>query len=571
METIKHTRTRARLTALLLMTAAPAWAQSAPARLSVPDASHVLIPPSSAPLLTPAAPALPQQSELPAQDQGHLRFERVQVVGAKLIPDARIAAIFDELKGRKISTAALKPVLDKVNALYADAGYPLGRAFVPAQKITGGVLTVRVVEGYVDAVVVTADSEKTKALVERIAAPLTKERPLTRAALERIILLIQDIPGITLGSKFEGMNPETGATRLVLGANVKWITVGLSLDNRANLQSLPFQPYATATLNNLLGQGDRISLTALLSPRQKDFAFYDLGYSQMVGNDGLNVGADGAWAQTLDSVSLRPFEVHSRVTRLATNAAYPLIRSKDENLNLTGGAYYAGASYSLANMSIGNFASDRNLAMQLGGDYSRILSQDLGFGGNVRLTQGIASFAEEPHTRLHTIPGFTKIRAEGKLAWQPLENFTLNFGATGQYSPDSLIASEEVAFGGLTYGRGFDTSEISGDSGIGLSFQPEYRIALGNGFSITPYPLVDYAKVYNRRGDLQPNGELVSAGIGTRLAADNLASVTLELDKPLNRTSRALRAPRQGSADISRLRDRRRWRAGAYRTKPVKT
>ena len=64
------------------------------------------------------------------------------------------------------------------------------------------------------------------------------------------------------------------------------------------------------------------------------------------------------------------------------------------------------------------------------------------------------------------------------------------------------------------YGRGFDTSEIAGDSGIGFSFQPEYKIALGRGFSIAPYPLFDYAKVYNRPANLEPDGELVSTGVG---------------------------------------------------------
>ncbi|HEY4266497.1 MAG TPA: ShlB/FhaC/HecB family hemolysin secretion/activation protein [Micropepsaceae bacterium] len=521
---------------VLLLTGTAALAQSAPPRLSVPDAGHVLTPPLALPAPGPTGPMLPQQPDLPAADQTHLRFTQVEIVGAVHLPEAKIAAAFDAFKGKKISGAELKTALDKVNALYAEAGYPLGRAFVPAQKIKNGILTVRVVEGYIESIAVNADSEKTKVLVERMAARLTAEKPLTRETLEQVILSIQDLPGITLGSKFEAMNPETGGTRLVLAAQVRWVTVGLSLDNRANLQSLPFQPYATATLNNLLGQGDRISLTALLSPRQKDYAFYDLGYSQMIGSDGLNAGLDAAWAQTLDNVSLRPFEVRSRVTRLSTQARYPLKRGTDENINLTGNLYYAGANYSLSHTSVGTFANDRNLALQLGGDYMRIFSPAFGVTGNASITQGLAGFAEEPHTRLHTIDRFTKLRAEGHAAWQPFENMTLKFGAMGQYSPNSLIASEEVAFGGLTFGRGFDTSEISGDEGIGFSFQPEYRIALGSGFSITPYPLIDYAKAYNRRNDLQPNGELVSTGVGARFGMDNVATMTLELDKPLNRT-----------------------------------
>lgn len=523
------------LCALLLLTAAPALAQIAPPRLSVPDAGHVLIPPLPSRAPAPIAPELPQGAELPAQERGTVHFEKVRVMGAGLLPSEKIIAAFEKLKGRRIPVAALKPVLDQVNALFAGAGYPLGKAFIPAQKIADGVLTVRVVDGYIDNIAVTADSERTKALVERIAAPLRKEHPLTRATLERVILLIQDIPGITLSSKFEGMNPQTGATRLVLAATVKWVSVGLNLDNRANLRSLPFQPYATAALNNLLGQGDRITLAALLSPQPNNFAFYDLGYSQMVGDNGLRLGVDGAWAQTLDAISLRPYEVRSRVTRLAVNASYPLVRSKDENINLTGGLGYADARYGLVRVRNGSLATDRNLTVQFGGDYWGSVSPDLGILGNVRLTQGLAGFADEPHTRLHTVPGFTKMRTEGRLAWQPLEDVTLKFGAMAQYSPNSLIASEEASFGGPSYGRGFNTSEISGDSGIGLSIQPEYRIVLTRGFSITPYPFMDYAKVYNRRGDLQPNGELISAGAGARFTVDNLVSVTWELAKPLNR------------------------------------
>ena len=112
------------------------------------------------------------------------------------------------------AAAELRAVLDKVNALYASDGYPLGRAYVPAQIMQGGTLIVRVVEGYVGNVVVQADKDKTKAVVEAIAARLTREKPLTTKTLQRYMLLIQDIPGITVGSQFQSMDPETGATRL---------------------------------------------------------------------------------------------------------------------------------------------------------------------------------------------------------------------------------------------------------------------------------------------------------------------------------------------------------------------
>jgi hemolysin activation/secretion protein len=520
------------LVAMALMTTA-AHAQSLP-RLSVPDPNQILAPPAATLPVNPA-PSLPGHTPAAAPNEGHFRFTQVHVTGAAHVSEAQIAALFDGLKGRAVSGAELSPVLDQVNALYAKAGYPLGRAFVPAQTIKNGVLTLHMVEGYVETIAVTADSEKLRALVARLAEPVTREKPLTKAALERTILLIQDIPGITLGSKFEDMNPATGGTRLVLEAKVQWATVELSMDNRANLPDLPLLPYAVGTFNDLLGWGDRLTVTALLSPRQKDYAYYGVGFSSPVGDDGLILGLDGGWAQTLDSVSLRPFNIHAHSQRLAANGAYPVIRSKDENLNLRSSLYYEDAAYKLANSIFGDFAHDKNLALQLGGDYSRSLSPDLGIGGDLFLTQGIDGFTPEPHTRLHTIPGFTKFRGDVRLAWQPITDVLLRLSATGQYSADSLIASEAVTFGGTSYGRGFDTAEITGNNGIGFSVQPEYRIGLDSGWSVTPYPLFDYAKTYNRAVDLLPNGELVSAGVGARLSQDALGSLTVELAKPLNR------------------------------------
>lgn len=90
--------------------------------------------------------------------------------------------------------------------------------------------------------------------------------------------------------------------------------------------------------------------------------------------------------------------------------------------------------------------------------------------------------------------------------------------------------------------RAFDAATITGDSGFGLSFQPEYTVpfdfgadGLPKGWSVTPFLLGDYGKVYNARVKGLPNGELVSAGGGFRLGISCLVLI-LEADKPINRT-----------------------------------
>jgi hemolysin activation/secretion protein len=534
MEKIRIRKTH--LAALLLLAAAtPAMAQMTPPRILIPDAGQVLTPPAVSPLNKPGQPAAAPPLALPATATGHLRFNSVQVIGATRLPASRIAVRFSPLEGKDITADALKPVLDSIDALYAAQGLPLGRAFVLAQHIKGGVLTVNVVEGFVAHLSVQADDADTRALVEYMAAPILAERPLTRQTMERVLLLIQELPGITLGSKFDKMDPRTGGVTLVLSASIKKFSLGFSLDNRANLGSLPVLPYAIATANNLFGMGDRETLTALLSPRQKDDAYYGISAQAPINNDGLSAGFDASWGQTLDDVSLRPYNVRSRNTGLDIKGQYALIRASNESLTVMGRAYFTRAAYSVDGFA-GALADDQYVASELGSDYIRQFAEDLGLVSTFRLTQGLTDLTGEPHSRLFTVPAFTKMRLETKLVWQPMEKLTLKLSTIGQYSADSLFASEEIAFGGLAYGRAFSTSEITGNSGVGVSFSPEYRIALTDQWSVTPFLDADYSRTYNRRDELQPDAELISAGGGIKIGLAELGELSLEMDKPINRT-----------------------------------
>jgi hemolysin activation/secretion protein len=521
-----------------ILFAIPAWAQPAP-HVIIPDAGHVLVPPT-APQDTASSMPTPQLDlTLPAGRVGTVRFTNVRVTGARAVKADEIIALFAPLKGQAITPATLKVAVDKVNALYLAAGYPLGRAYIPAQVMHGGTLVVRVVEGYVANLEIEADTSGTKALVEKIAAHLTEEKPLTSRRLQRYMLIIQDLPGITVGSKFQSMDPRTGATTLILSAKIKPATATFLMDNRANLARLPFQPYLTATFNNLLGNADQTSVTALLSPRQQDYAFYAIGYSQLVGTEGLSMGLDASWAQTLDYRSFAPYDVRSQASHLGYVSRYPLVRAMDEQLNIDGKLYYVHAGYSFAHIPI---AHDDFVTARIGGDYARSISSQLVVSGNLYLTQGVSDMGAQPHTRSAVQPNFTKLQGEARLVYKPTEKLTVNLGAGGQFGSGSLYSSEEIAFGGLQYGRGFGAAEITGDSGFGVAVQPEYTIpfdwtqtGLGRGWSVTPYLLFDYAKTLNTAGDGEPDGELVSAGVGCRLAVSDLITLTLEADKPINR------------------------------------
>lgn len=525
---------------ILMLSAMPVLAQVSP-HIAVPDAGQILVPPTAPRNLSPRSTNTPQNLNLPdtAATAAHLRFANVRIVGASAVPAGDIAALFAPLRNHNATAAELKAVLDGVNALYLSKGYPLGRAFIPAQIMQGGTLIVRVVEGYVGKVVVQADTDKTKAVVEAIAARLVGERPLTAGTLQRYMLLIQDIPGITVGSQFQSMDPETGATTLLISASIKTVTATFYLDNRASLYHLPFAPYLITQFSNLLGWGDQETATALLSPEQKNYAFYNLGFSAPVGTSGLAMGGTASWAQAVDTQSYYPYDVRSQTSQLAYTARYPIIRTTDETLNADGKIYYTHAAYSLLSTT---FAHDNFMAAQFGGDYVHAFSSTLGLGGNFHITEGLADLGGGAHTRGGAQNNFFKAQGEVRLNYLPMDHLNLIFKAIGQYGSGSLYASEQISFGGLQYGRGFETAEMTGDSGLGLSFQPEYTIpfdwgdvGLAKGWSVTPYVFTDYAKAYNTFASGLPDAELVSAGGGIRLGISTLMTLTVEADKPINR------------------------------------
>ena len=78
---------------------------------------------------------------------------------------------------------------------------------------------------------------------------------------------------------------------------------------------------------------------------------------------------------------------------------------------------------------------------------------------------------------------------------QPLtDSLVLALSGEAQYSPDQLLSSEEYGLGGKQYGRAFDPSEITGDSGfaahIGLDIHDAWTGPGSGHDAVTPWELL---------------------------------------------------------------------------------
>jgi hypothetical protein len=121
------------------------------------------------------------------------------------------------------------------------------------------------------------------------------------------------------------------------------------------------------------------------------------------------------------------------------------------------------------------------------------------------------------------------------------------FSIAGQYSHDALPSSEQIAFGGPRFGRGYQPGETAGDPGWGASIELNRAFAIGWTYlqAVQPYIEFDTARVYLHAGPTYPS-RLASVALSMRFGDLHHYSLDLAVGKPVGDapTESASRSPR---------------------------
>src|SRR5690606_26482620 len=134
-------------------------------------------------------------------------------------------------------------------------------AFLPKQNTADGMLTIALVEGYIARKEIVIEDEDVRARVERLAARMEGEKPLTMATFERYVALIEATPGYKF--KVRVPKPKTlggGTTVRVEEVSAKWYETSLGFDDSKE-EELKLMP--GVTFNSLTSRGDKLTLTTL--------------------------------------------------------------------------------------------------------------------------------------------------------------------------------------------------------------------------------------------------------------------------------------------------------------------
>ncbi len=493
---------------LLLATAGVAVAPAALAQ-SVPSPSRV-VPDSLAPVRAQPdgsidLPATASASAPAGSDALTLKVGGVVVEGLdRTLPPAADKAVVEErngLAGRTVSVAELYAAAGRIEASFGRAGQVLTRVTLPPQHLAdGGAVHFLIVDGFIESVDVSALPGPVREAVRRRLALLIGKRGLTLPQIERHVLLAGDTPGVRLRSALV-RGAAVGATTLVVSGQYRPVSASLGFDNTLG-RAYQYEAFTvSASLNSVLGLGEQIYGTLTNGP-DFDHLFDSAPRRRIVaggaivpiGNDGLAINPEYTRVDTAPRGGAPTTGVFERV---ALRANYPIVRSRRENLTLTGG--FELSSEREAITDLGEISKDRLRFATLGLNYSRSVGQaaivgadgqvSVGFAGLGARTQADAMRSGIGLSRQGSEPDFRKANAHLSIDDQIGAGFAMSGVIRGQASfTGALPAAAEFSLDGSDALSAFALGSINVDSGVTGRLELTHPILVGGRNAvITPY------------------------------------------------------------------------------------
>lgn len=246
------------------------------------------------------------------------------------IPEAEIQKVLSPYQDHALDMAQINQATAKVTEFLRARGFVVARAYIPKQDASQGTLTLQIVAGQLEKLTVKNQSLVGDHALAGYFTPVAAEPALTRQALERAMLLIDDLPGAPLPKLTIAPGTAPGTSDLTLEAGPDQRVNGYLLgDNMGSRYTGRYRISGGVDVNSPAGIGDRFSVTATDSEGGRlDNA--RAAYSAPIGEDGLR--AELAASNTTYTLggNYLDLEATGSARALEGTLSYPLRRSRDD-------------------------------------------------------------------------------------------------------------------------------------------------------------------------------------------------------------------------------------------------
>ncbi|MDR0476566.1 MAG: hypothetical protein LBH14_01310 [Desulfobulbaceae bacterium] len=476
-----------------------------------------------------AQPPLRLQAEEMGQmaPNSKLRFTlaSLRVEGATAFSERELLAPYAALTGTQVGFAAINKIAVEMTKKYRDAGYLLSRVLLPAQKLEPVKANIRLVavEGYIASVEYVGEENlvaRFRSYFSGVEAKLTGQRPLRHQDFERQMLLLRDLPGITVSSRFKE-GAERGASILVLTVAAKTVSGSVGWDNSGTKSAGPYMFNASVSLAALPLIGAKTTISYNQAFNYREYHSIELAESYQF-SSGLLLQGSYAYSASPDPSTdfARQFGYSTDSNTVTVGASYPFIRSRDVNLS---------AGLSFVSRDTRGDALDQRLSTDRLRGLTATVTFDMADAWR-GVTQVIPSFTsglnifgatDEAWDASNPLApaNYAKFNIYLSRNQQLFGAFSLFAAASAQLTDSPLSSYNQFQLGGAQFGRGFEPGIIKNDNGAAFTIEPRWTHALTGKTAIQPYLFYDWGRAWSEEDVAgMPDAEtLASLGIGVRL------------------------------------------------------
>ena len=471
---------------------------------------------------------------------------RFTFTGNTLLSNDELLPIVVPFLDRPLDFNELQNAAIAVATAYRKAGW-IVRVYLPQQDVTGGTVNIQIIEATLGKVIVDGHSKRISAarVQQMVDAAQSPGKPVSADALDRALLLIGDLPGLSANGRLaEGQNP--GETDLVVDlTDTHLITGDVTVDNAGARFTGAGRVIVDASLNSALGIGDRADVTVL---HTKGSDYQRLAYSLPVGNNGWRLGAHGTHlSYRIVTDEFAALDARGTSSSFGLDTSYPIIRSRLKNLYFAAGVedqrfnnQSAGETSSRYSIADGTLSLYGNLFDTLGGGGANSVSLTF-MEGHLDLNDSPNETADAMTT--DTGGSFQKFSLSLSRTQTVTDRFSLYGSVSGQLSNKNLDSSQKLYLGGASGVRAYPADEAGGSEGVLANFEARERLPAGfNLVGFFDWGSVRVNKDNNFVGAASPNtvslkGAGLSVGWAARFGLNLKATVARRIGTNPNPTS----------------------------------
>ena len=250
---------------------------------------------------------------------------------------SKLKSLLKDYVNKKLTFSQINEAVELVQEFYLVNDFFLAKVTLPEQEVVDGIIIININEGRLD----KKDPYLIKAENLRLYKDILTEylenalsTGVTKNGLERALLNINDLPGISAVSSIEP-GVEEGSSKIILNVVEDDLVSGnITLDNHGNRYTAKQRNTIKIDFNNPSKIGDKLSITKTFNAGEK-FDFTQFDYEVPVGQSGFKAFASASRLEFEIGKELRTNPVSmGNADTTEVGVKYPIQRTNNQSVFL---------------------------------------------------------------------------------------------------------------------------------------------------------------------------------------------------------------------------------------------